>query len=79
MRTLNWPVTDKNVPMITVETNNSLIDEEILNQKLNKEKSTHLFGWLYDYFWDKLGLKHESETHKVLVEVSMLRTNWIFR
>ena len=56
--------------MKTVENNSSLIDENILQEKL-KKVSNHIIGKLLDKFYSWL-YSSEAETRKVLVEVKML-------
>jgi uncharacterized FlaG/YvyC family protein len=65
--------------MVTVQADNSLIDEEQLNQKLNAEKLNHFFGRLWEKLMKWCGIETEDDTQKTIVEVTMLRTNWVFR
>ena len=78
VKALEWVVGDTSADIKVLESNDSLIDEAQLNKKLAKEKDGHIFGRM-SRLLTRYGIFSKPKTRKSLVEVKMLRTNWVFR
>ena len=64
--------------MKVIHSDYSFIDAEGLNKKLNEEKEIDIVSKILKTL-DIRSWTMKEETQKVLVEVQMLRTNWIFK
>ena len=64
--------------MKVLRTQYSFIDAKTLNEKLDEERESHIV----DQIMNAINIRDwitRQEKHKVLVDIQMLRTNWIFR
>ena len=67
--------------MIVLRSDRSFVDEKDMNEMQSLEKEGHIFSRIGSKIDELICSKlfPEEETQKSLVEVSMLRTNWVFR
>ena len=72
IQNLNWARTHEN-DIKVLEGNFTLVNEDILNEKLEQEVDGHIFGKFAKLIFSK------QEASKSLVEVKILRTNWVFK